>query len=366
MDNVTSKKTALYDTHIAHGAKMVDFAGFEMPVRYAGLQEEHMAVREHAGVFDVSHMGEFILEGPQALDLIQKVSSNDASVLHAGEAQYSCMPNDKGGIIDDLIIYCLNPERYMLVVNASNIQKDWNWIKSHNNYNCQMSNLSDEMGLLAVQGPKAAQLLQSMTSVDLSQIAYYNFVEGEIFGIKDVVISATGYTGSGGFELYLKNEDLKQAWQSIFNEESDVVVQAAGLGARDTLRLEMGYCLYGNDIDDTTSPIEAGLSWITKFNHEFVNHDWIQQQKEARPSKRLIGFKMTDKGIPRAGYDILDQDDQVIGQVTSGTLSPMLQQGIGLGYVDVPNHKKGTEIQIAIRKKKVAATICRPPFIPKP
>jgi len=366
MDNETSNKIALHDTHVAHGAKMVDFAGFQMPVRYSGLQEEHMAVREHVGVFDVSHMGEFILTGPQAIDLIQTISSNDASVLQPGQALYSCMPNDSGGIVDDLIIYCLDKDRYMLVVNASNIQKDWNWIQSHNSYDCEMNNLSDDMGLLAVQGPKAAELLQSMTAVDLTQIAYYNFVEGEIFGISDVIISATGYTGSGGFELYLQNEDLETAWNSIFNSNSDITVLPAGLGARDTLRLEMGYCLYGNDIDDTTSPIEAGLSWITKFNHEFVNHDWIREQKEAKPSKRLVGFKMNEKGIPRAGYDILDLQDQVIGTVTSGTLSPMLQQGIGLGYVQVPHHKKGTEIQIAIRKKKVAATICRPPFIPKP
>ena len=366
MDNNTAKKTALYDTHIAHGAKMVDFAGYMMPVRYSGLQEEHMTVRESVGVFDVSHMGEFMISGPEAIHLIQRISSNDASVLTPGQAQYSCMPNATGGIVDDLIIYCISKEHYMLVVNASNIQKDWDWVQSHNTWNCTMINHSEEMSLLAVQGPQATALLSEMTDVDLASIPYYSFVKDKIFGIDDVIISATGYTGSGGFELYIKNEDVVQAWNSIFEAKSDIKVMPAGLGARDTLRLEMGYCLYGNDIDDTTSPIEAGLSWITKFNHDFINHEELLAQKEARPKRRMIGFKMSEKGIPRAGYDILNDKDEIIGTVTSGTLSPTLQNGIGLGYVYVPYHKKGTAIKIAIRNKKVAAVISRPPFILKP
>lgn len=363
MDNIESMKTALYDTHVAHGAKMVEFAGYLMPVRYTSLQEEHMAVRTSVGVFDVSHMGEFMVTGPEAIKLIQRISSNDASILTPGQAQYSCMPNATGGIIDDLIIYCISKEKYMLVVNASNIEKDWNWIQSHNTWDCTMVDRSKEMSLLAVQGPKAADLLSQMTDVDLNSIPYYSFVQGAIFGIDDVIISATGYTGSGGFELYIKNEHVEQAWKSIFDTKTSINVLPAGLGARDTLRLEMGYCLYGNDIDDTTSPIEAGLSWITKFNHDFVNHIDLLAQKEARPNRRLVGFKMADKGIPRAGYDILNEDEEIIGRVTSGTLSPSLQNGIGLGYVEVPYHKKGTNIKIAIRKKKVDAVISRPPFV---
>ncbi len=363
MGNIESKKTALYDIHVSHDAKMVDFAGYLMPVRYSGLQEEHLTVRESVGVFDVSHMGEFIISGPEAINLIQRISSNDGSILTPGDAQYSCMPNASGGIVDDLIIYCISQEYYMLVVNASNIEKDWNWIQSHNIWKCPMTNISDEMSLLAVQGPKATELLSKMTDVDIASIPYYGFTQGSIFGIEDVIISATGYTGSGGYELYIKNDQVEHAWKSIFNANTSIKVLPAGLGARDTLRLEMGYCLYGNDIDDNTSPIEAGLSWITKFNHEFVNHEELLAQKEARPNRRLIGFKMADKGIPRAGYDILSDDDQIIGKVTSGTLSPTLQNGIGLGYVTVPYHKKGASIKIAIRKKKVAAVISRPPFV---
>jgi aminomethyltransferase len=364
MDSKTqSQKTALYDEHIAHGAKMVEFAGYLMPVRYTSLQEEHMAVRNSVGVFDVSHMGEFMVSGPEALQLIQRISSNDASTLTPGQAQYSCMPNATGGIIDDLIIYCITPEQFMLVVNASNIKKDWDWIQSHNTWDCTLTDQSDEISLLAVQGPKAAELLSQMTDVDLGIIPYYNFTTGTIFGIDDIIISATGYTGSGGFELYIKNEHVKQAWTSIFAADVPFEVLPAGIGSRDTLRLEMGYCLYGNDIDDTTSPIEAGLSWITKFNHNFVNHDSLLTQKEERPNRRLIGFKMADKGIPRTGYDILNEEEEIIGKVTSGTLSPMLQNGIGLGYVEVPYHKKGANIKIAIRKKKVDAVISRPPFV---
>ena len=363
MDSSTPKKTALYDAHVSHGAKLVDFAGYLMPVRYSTLQEEHLTVRESVGVFDVSHMGEFMISGPEALNLIQRISSNDASVLSPGQAQYSCMPNATGGIVDDLIIYCMSEQEYMLVVNASNIEKDWKWIQSHNVWDCTMIDLSSEISLLAVQGPKATELLSQMTDVDIASIPYYGFAKGSMFGIEDVIISATGYTGSGGYELYIKNDQVQHAWKSIFEAKTSIKVLPAGLGARDTLRLEMGYCLYGNDIDDSTSPIEAGLSWITKFNHEFVNCEELLAQKEARPNRRLIGFKMADKGIPRSGYDILNDDDQIIGKVTSGTLSPTLQNGIGLGYVTVPYHKKGTSIKIAIRKKKVAAVIIRPPFV---
>lgn len=346
------------------GAKMVDFAGYWMPVRYSSLQEEHMAVRHSVGVFDVSHMGEFIISGPEAIQLVQRISSNDAANLTPGQAQYSCMPNHSGGILDDLIVYCLALDKYMLVVNASNIKKDFDWIMSHNTYDCTLTDHSIDMGLIAVQGPKAAELLQHITQVNLESIPYYQFVSGAVVGIDDVIISATGYTGSGGFELYVHNEHLETVWNAIFAIESDIEVRPAGLGARDTLRLEMGYCLYGNDIHDKTSPLEAGLGWITKLNHDFIASDIITQLKQQRVSKKLVGFIMEDKGIPRAGYDILDMNDEIIGQVSSGTLSPMLKIGIGLGYVDVPHHKKNTPIKIAIRKKKVAAKISRPPFVP--
>jgi aminomethyltransferase len=357
------KKTALYEKHIAMGAKMVEFAGYDMPVRYSSLIEEHMAVRESVGVFDVSHMGEFWVEGKGALDLIQKISSNDASVLNDGEAQYSCMPNSDGGIIDDLIIYRITENQYMLVVNASNMEKDWNWINSHNTFDARLTNRSEEMSLLAVQGPKAAELLQSLTDIDLSNIKYYNFTIGRIADIDNTIISATGYTGSGGFELYVRNEDAPVLWEAIFNTESDIKVLPAGLGARDTLRLEKGFCLYGNDIDDTTSPLEAGLGWITKLNHDFVNSMFLQDQKANGVTRRLIGFVMDDKGIPRQGYDILSENGDKIGHVTSGTHSPQLDKGIGMGYVNVPHHKSNTRILIQIRKNAVAATVTKTPFV---
>lgn len=357
------KKTALHQIHVDLGAKMIPFAGYDMPVRYTSLMEEHRAVRESVGVFDVSHMGEFFISGPGALDLIQSVSSNDASALTIGQAQYSCMPNDKGGIVDDLIIYRLEEEKYLLVVNASNIKKDWDWIAAANTMNAEMYDASPDYELLAVQGPKATELLQPLTDISLSNIEYYHFTTGTIAGIDDVIISATGYTGSGGYELYVPTSKAEALWKAIFSVDNDVLVMPAGLGARDTLRLEMGFCLYGNDINDTTSPIEAGLAWITKFNHNFTNAEALEKQKADRPSKRLVGFEMTEKGIPREGYDILNTDGEKIGVVTSGTMSPSLDKGIGLGYIDVPHHKKGTDILIQIRKKQLPATVKRPPFV---
>ena len=357
------KKTALHQVHVDLGAKMIPFAGYDMPVRYTSLMEEHRAVRNSVGVFDVSHMGEIIIRGPQAIDLIQAVSTNDARTLDIGHAQYSCMPNDKGGIVDDMIIYRLADHEYLLVVNASNIKKDWDWIAAANTFDAEMYDASPDYELLAVQGPKATELLQPLTEVELDKIEYYKFTRGNIAGIDDVIISATGYTGSGGFELYVPTDQAEKLWKAIFSVDNDVAVLPAGLGARDTLRLEMGYCLYGNDINDTTSPIEAGLSWITKFNHPFTHADQLEKQKEDKPKKRLAGFVMNEKGIPREGYDILDTAGTKIGIVTSGTMSPTLEKGIGLGYIDVPHHKKGTTILIQIRKKQVAATVTRPPFV---
>jgi len=357
------KRTPLHQVHVDLGAKMIPFAGYDMPVRYTSLIEEHKSVRESVGVFDVSHMGEFLISGAGALDLIQRISSNNASKLNIGQAQYSCMPNHEGGIVDDLIIYRLNEAVYMLVVNASNIEKDWDWISGANTFDAVMQDVSDDYALLAVQGPKASQLLHPLTDVILSDIEYYHFVQGSIAGVPDVIISATGYTGSGGFELYVPTEKAIQVWQAIFSVDNGVDVLPAGLGARDTLRLEMGYCLYGNDIDDTTSPIEAGLGWITKFDHDFINATGLEDQKASGATKRLVGFAMKDKGIPRGGYDILNIEGEQIGRVTSGTISPTLDKGVGLGYVDVPHHKKGTEVLIQIRKKQLPAVIKRPPFV---
>ena len=340
--NMELKKTALYHQHIAAGAKMVPFAGYDMPVRYSSLIEEHQAVRESVGVFDVSHMGEFWLKGPNAIDLIQNVSTNDVTKLQTGDAQYSCMPNHDGGIVDDLIIYRIDENEYMLVVNASNIEKDWTWIQSHNTMGAVMEDHSEKMSLLAVQGPKAAALLQKLTTVDLSTIKYYSFVTGKIAGIDNVIISATGYTGSGGFELYIKNEDAPLLWEAIFSQDSSITVLPAGLGSRDTLRLEMGYCLYGNDIDDQTSPLEAGLGWITKLNHDFVNADYLKNQKAEGVKKRLVGFVVNDKGIPRQGYEIFSDSGEKIGIVTSGTHSPNLDKRIGMGYIDNPYNKKAS------------------------
>lgn len=357
------KKTALYDKHIALNAKMVPFAGYEMPVRYGSEIEEHHAVRKSVGMFDVSHMGEFLIRGPHALELIQKVTSNDASRLEVGKVQYSCFPNDQGGIVDDLLVYQLKEHEYMLVVNASNIQKDWDWITRHNDMGAEMENISDKTSLLAVQGPKAIDVIQKLTTVDLKSLKYYTFSKGNFGDITDgVVISATGYTGSGGFEIYIYNEFAAQAWEAIMTAGKEFDIKPAGLGSRDTLRLEMGYALYGNDIDDTTSPIEAGLAWITKFTKEFTNSENLKKQKEEGPTKRLIGFQMEEKGIPRSGYEILNQNEAVIGRVTSGSMSPSLGFGIGMGYLESKFASNDTEILIAVRNKKLKAKVAKLPF----
>jgi len=356
------KHIALSKTHEALGAKMVPFAGYNMPVQYEGVTIEHETVRNTVGVFDVSHMGEFLIEGPHALELIQKVSSNDASKLTIGKAQYSCLPNDTGGIVDDLIIYRIKDDTYLLVVNASNIEKDWNWISSKNSMNATMRDLSEDYSLLAIQGPKAIEAMQSLTSEDLSAIKFYNFVVGDFAGINHVIISATGYTGSGGFEIYCKNSEVKQIWDKVLEAGADFGIKPIGLAARDTLRLEMGYCLYGNDIDDTTSPIEAGLGWITKFTKEFTNSEALKAEKERGPERKLVGFELDDRGIPRHGYDIVDNNGNVIGNVTSGTMAPSLGKGIGLGYVPPIFAKSGSKINIQIRKKAIPATVVKLPF----
>ena len=356
------KNTALSTTHEALGAKMVPFAGYNMPVQYEGVNIEHETVRNSVGVFDVSHMGEFLIEGPNALALIQKVSSNDASKLEIGKAQYSCLPNDDGGIVDDLIIYKIKEETYLLVVNASNIEKDWNWISSKNDVDAQMRDLSEDYSLLAIQGPKAVEAMQSLSSHDLSAIKFYNFVVGDFADIDNVIISATGYTGSGGFEIYCKNSEVKQIWDKVLKAGSDFGIKPIGLAARDTLRLEMGYCLYGNDIDDTTSPIEAGLSWVCKFNKEFTNSKALQEEKERKPDNRLVAFKLDERGIPRHGYDIVDGEGKTIGRVTSGTMSPSLGIGIGLGYVPRIFASADSKINIQVRKKAIPATVVKLPF----
>ena len=357
------KTTALTETHIALGAKMVPFAGYNMPVSYQGVNIEHETVRRGVGVFDVSHMGEFLIEGPNALELVQKVSSNDASKLTIGKAQYSCMPNTNGGIVDDLIIYRIKEETYLLVVNASNIEKDWDHISHYNTaIGAEMKNISDQYSLLAIQGPNAVEAMQSLSSHDLSAIKFYNFVVGDFAGVEHVIISATGYTGSGGFEIYCKNSEVQQVWDKVLEAGSAFGIQPIGLAARDTLRLEMGYCLYGNDIDDTTSPFEAGLGWITKFTKDFVNSEALADEKQRTPERKLVGFELDEKGIPRQGYDIVDSNGQKIGQVTSGTMSPSLSQGIGLGYVPQVFSTPGSKIHIQIRKKRVPATVVKPPF----
>lgn len=359
------KNIALNDTHIKLGGKMVPFAGFMMPVQYEGVTIEHETVRNAVGVFDVSHMGEFLLTGPKAIDLIQKVSTNDASTLTIGRAQYSCMPNGNGGIVDDLIIYKIKEEQYLLVVNASNIEKDWNWISKHNDLGVEMRNLSDDYSLLAIQGPKAVEAMQSLSSIDLSQINYYHFEVADFAGIEHVIISATGYTGSGGFEIYCKNNEVQQVWDRVFEAGADYGIKPIGLAARDTLRLEMGFCLYGNDIDDTTSPLEAGLGWITKFTKDFIDSDKLKQQKEAGVSKKLVAFEMVDKGIPRHDYEIADASGKVIGKVTSGTMSPSMKVGIGLGYVAIDEAGMDNEIFIIVREKLVKAKIVKLPFYKK-
>jgi len=357
------RNTALTHIHEALGAKMVPFAGYNMPVQYEGVTAEHLTVRSGVGVFDVSHMGEFLVEGEHALTLIQRVTSNDASKLEIGDAQYSCFPNDQNGVVDDLICYRVKENTYLLVVNASNIEKDWNWISKHNEgIGAELKDVSDNYSLLAIQGPKAIEAMQSLTSVDLAEIPFYKFKVADFAGVEHAIISATGYTGSGGFEIYVRNEYAEQVWNNVFEAGADWGIKPIGLAARDTLRLEMGYCLYGNDINDTTSPIEAGLGWITKFTKDFVNADNLKAQKEAGITRRLVAFEFNERGIPRQGYDIVDAEGTKIGEVTSGTMSPSLGKGIGMGYVNRPHTKRDTEIFIQVRKKQISATIIKLPF----
>ena len=359
------KDTALSAIHAALGAKMVPFAGYNMPVSYQGINLEHQTVREKVGVFDVSHMGEFFITGPNALSLIQRVCSNDASKLEDGEAQYSCFPNEDGGVVDDLIVYRIAVEKWLLVVNASNIDKDWAWINAHNTMEASLENSSDHYSLLAIQGPKAIQAMQSLTQENLSAIKFYTFKINTFAGVENVIISATGYTGSGGFEIYCKNTQVAKIWTKVFEAGADWGIQPIGLAARDTLRLEMGYCLYGNDIDDTTSPLEAGLGWITKFNKDFINSESLKKQKELGVSNTLVGFELSQRGIPRQGYAIVDAQGNSIGRVTSGTMSPSMGKGIGLGYVPMALKEVGSQIHIQIRNKIVPAMVVKLPFYKK-
>ena len=360
------KNTPFADKHLALGAKMAPFAGYNMPISYTGINDEHQAVRRNAGVFDVSHMGEFILKGPKALDLIQFVTSNDASKLKAGMAQYSCLPNDMGGIVDDLLVYCIEENKvYMLVVNASNIEKDWNWIQSHNHDQVEMHNISEHTALLAIQGPNATKILQSLTEMDILNLKYYTFVKGRFAGVDNVLISATGYTGAGGVEIYFDDKDgaADKIWNAIFEVGGPQGLKPIGLGARDTLRLEMGFCLYGNDIDDTTSPLEAGLGWITKLNKEtFISRDFLESQKERGVTRKLVGIEMIDKGIPRNGYVIGDANGHPIGHITSGTQSPSLGKAIGLGYVKPEFAAIDTLITVQVRDKHLQARVSKIPF----
>lgn len=357
------KKTALYDKHVSLGAKIVPFAGFEMPVQYSGVTEEHFAVREKAGLFDVSHMGQFFIEGAGAKDLLQFVTTNNVDALENGKAQYSCLPNEDGGIVDDLIVYKMADEKYFVVVNASNIDKDWDHISKYNTFGAQMTNASDEMSLLAVQGPKATEILQKITETNLSEIPYYHFTVGSVAGVSDVIISNTGYTGSGGFEIYFNNESAEKLWDAVIEAGAEEGIIPCGLAARDTLRLEKGFCLYGMDIDDTTSPIEAGLGWITKFDKDFVSKDIFAKQKEVGVGRKLVGFELTDKGVPRHDYPVVDAEGNVIGKVTSGTQSPMKKIGLGIAYVDKPHFKLGSEIFIQVRNKNIPAKVVKMPFV---
>lgn len=357
------KSTALSNLHTSLGAKMVPFAGYTMPVLYTNLIQEHNQVRNSVGVFDVSHMGEFWLEGEKALDLIQWVTSNDASKLFDGKVQYSCLPNENGGIVDDLLVYRFSATKFLLVVNASNIEKDWNWISRQNNFGVQMSNVSEATSLLAVQGPNATATLQKLTAVDLKTMEYYSFKTGILAGIENVIISATGYTGAGGFELYVDNKDARKLWDAIFEAGKEFGILPIGLGARDTLRLEKGFCLYGNDIDDSTSPIEAGLGWITKFSKNFINRDYHQKLKEQGTSRKLVGFELIDRGIPRQHYPIKDAQGNLIGEVTSGTQSPTLGKAIGLGYVKTSFSDVNSEIFVEIRDKQLRAKVVKIPFV---
>ena len=356
------KKTALYNKHIELRAKMVPFAGYEMPVQYSGVNQEHINVRNNVGVFDVSHMGEFIVKGENALKLIQKISSNDASTLFPGRAQYSYLPNSEGGIVDDMLVYMIEENHYMLVVNASNIEKDWNWISIQNTMGAELSNISENLSLIAVQGPKAVEILQNYTDLNLSAIKFYHFQKGTFAGYNDIIISATGYTGSGGFELYVPNSYAVEIWDLIFSSDSKYNVLPAGLAARDTLRLEMGYCLYGNDINDQTSPISAGLSWVTKFNKEFIGKDIIQNHKLQGTQNKLVAFELLERGIPRKDYEIMNADGKLIGKVTSGTMGPSVRKAIGMGYVNSNFSNFGNSIFINIRNKSIPAKIVKLPF----
>lgn len=365
------KNTVLTQTHIDLGAKMSPFAGYNMPIVYTSITEEHLAVREKVGVFDVSHMGEFIVKGKEALKLVQLVTSNDASTILPGEAQYSCLPNDEGGIVDDLLVYRLEEtmcsegeQAFMLVVNASNIEKDFNWIEKHNTFETRLINISDQSGLLAIQGPGTTELLQKLTDVNLSEIKYYTFKRGTFAGVENVIISATGYTGSGGFELYVDNRHLLTLWNAIFLAGEEGTITPVGLGARDTLRLEMGFCLYGNDISDKTSPLEAGLGWITKLKKEphFISQDYFLAQKQAGLKRKLVAFVVSDRRVPRHDYPILSEDGEIIGQVTSGTQSPCLDQPIGLGYVPIQFAKVGTKLLIGAGRKNLSAEVVKLPF----
>ncbi|MFT3682479.1 MAG: glycine cleavage system aminomethyltransferase GcvT [Ferruginibacter sp.] len=359
------KNTPFTQKHIALGAKMAPFAGYNMPISYSGINDEHAAVRNNAGIFDVSHMGEFILKGENALDLIQRVTSNDASKLTAGKAQYSCLPNNEGGIVDDLLVYCIEENNvYMLVVNASNIEKDWNWIQKHNDKKVEMHNISDKTCLLAIQGPNATKILQPLTEEDILNLKYYTFVKGKFAGVDNVLISATGYTGSGGVEIYFEDKDdnADKVWDAIFEAGKAAGIKPIGLGARDTLRLEMGFCLYGNDIDDKTSPLEAGLGWITKFSKDFTNKTYLEKQKEKGVTKKLVGFEMLEKGIARQGYEIKTFDGTPVGVVTSGTMSPSLGKAVGIGYVENKYAALDSEIYISVRNTLLKAKVVKMPF----
>ncbi|MET3731254.1 glycine cleavage system aminomethyltransferase GcvT [Moheibacter stercoris] len=357
------KITAFNQIHKDLGAKMVPYAGFEMPVQYAGVNHEHMVVREGVGVFDVSHMGQFFAKGPEVEKLLQFIGTNDASKVKIGQAQYTCMPNEKGGIVDDLIIYKMSDDQWMLVVNAANIDKDWNWINQQNKWDVQLENKSDDFSLLAIQGPKAIEAMQSLTDVNLAEIPFYHFEVAEFAGVPNTIISATGYTGSGGFEIYFPNEFATQIWNKVMEVGASFGIEPCGLASRDTLRLEKGYCLYGNDINDETSPLEAGLGWITKFDKDFMAKDILEKQKAEGVSRKLVGFKMVEKGIPRHDYKIVDDYENTLGVVTSGTQSPMLKEGIGMGYVATDFAKVGTNIRIQIRDKNVLAEVVKLPFV---
>ena len=359
------KITAFNKIHKKAGAKMLEFAGYEMPIEYTGIIDEHNTVRNAVGVFDVSHMGEFWVKGPNALNLVKKLTSNDPTLLVPGQAQYTCFPNGKGGIVDDLLVYCYEPNKYMLVVNAANIEKDWNWVAGNNDVGAELENASDRISQLAVQGPKATAALQKLTDINLSEIKFYTFVTGKIAGVDDVIISATGYTGAGGFELYFKNDVAEQMWNAIFDAGKEFGIKPVGLAARDTLRLEMGYCLYGNDIDDTTSPIEAGLGWITKFNNgrQYIDRDFLMMQKTEGVTRRLRGFVLLERGIPRHGYELVNSEGSEIGHVTSGTMSPTLNKGIGMGYIAKEYSAFGTLVYVKIRNKTIPTEVVRMPFI---